>query len=94
MVVIALISFQFPETDFFDVLQHTNIMRYSLHFSFVAFDQSKGVKAFLLPCMAPITFLVLEHGVTRIFRKQVIYVVITSFETSSTHIYPTEGCYW
>ena len=26
-------------------------------------------------------------------RKQVIYVVITSFATSSTHIYPIEGCF-
>ena len=44
--------------------------------------------------MAPIFFSVLEHGVTRFFRKQVIYVIITSFATSSTHIYPIEGCYW
>ena len=44
--------------------------------------------------MAPIFFLVLERGVIRIFRKQVIYVIITSFATSSTNIYPTEGCYW
>ena len=32
MAVIAVISFQFPKKDFFDVLQHINIMRYSLHF--------------------------------------------------------------
>ena len=38
MAVIAVISFQFPKKDIFDILQHTNIMRYSLHF-FVAFDQ-------------------------------------------------------
>ena len=44
--------------------------------------------------MAPIFSFVLEHGVTRIFRKQVIYVIITSFATSTTHIYPIEGCYW
>ena len=44
--------------------------------------------------MAPIFIFVLEHGVTRIFREQVIYVIITSFATSTTHIYPTEGCYW
>ena len=41
MAVIAVISIQFPKKDFFNVLQHTNIMRYSLHF-FVAFDQFKG----------------------------------------------------
>ena len=44
--------------------------------------------------MALIFFFVLEHSVTRMFRKQVIYVIITSFATSSTHIYPIEGCYW
>ena len=44
--------------------------------------------------MAPIFFFVLEHGVTIIFRKQVIYVITTSFATSNTHINPTEGCYW
>ena len=43
--------------------------------------------------MAPIFFFALEH-VTRIFRKQVIYDIITSLATSSTHIYPIEGCYW
>ena len=31
MAVIAVIFFQFPKKDFFDVLQHTNTMRYSLH---------------------------------------------------------------
>ena len=42
MAVIAVISIQCPKKDFFTVLQHTNIMRYSLHF-FVAFDQFIGV---------------------------------------------------
>ena len=92
MAVIAVIFFQSPKKFFFDVLQHTNIMRYSLHF-FVAFYLLKGVIGVPV-AMAPIFFFVLEHGVTRIFKKQVIYVIITSFATSGTHIYPIEGCYW
>ena len=37
MAVIAVVSSQFPKRIFLNVLQHTNIMRYSLHL-FVAFD--------------------------------------------------------
>ena len=37
--------------------------------------------------MAPIFFLS-WNVLSRIFRKQVIYVIITSFTTSSTHLYP------
>ena len=43
--------------------------------------------------MAPTFLFVLEHSVTRIFRKLVIFVIITSFATSSTLIFPIEGCY-
>ena len=43
--------------------------------------------------MAPTFLFVLENSVTRIFRKLVIFVIITSFATSSTLIFPIEGCY-
>ena len=43
MALIALISFQFPKKDFCDVLQHTNIMRYSLHFFSLHLINFKGV---------------------------------------------------
>ena len=43
MVVLAVISFQFPKKDFFNVLHHTNIMRYSLHFFSLHLINFKGV---------------------------------------------------
>ena len=42
--------------------------------------------------IAPIFVFVLEHGVTKIFKKEIIYVIITSFATASTHMYPIKGC--
>ena len=77
--------FPISRKGFFDVLQHTNIMRYNLHFFSLHLINFKGVIGVLV-AMAPI-FFVLEHGVTRIFGKQVIYVILTSLEISSTHIY-------
>ena len=84
MAVIAVISFQFPKKIF---LMFYNIQTlcdtvciFSLHLI-----NCKGVIGFPV-AMAPIFFFVLEHGVTRIFRKQAIYVIITLFTVSSTHI--------
>ena len=92
MAVIAVISFQFPKKDF---LMFYNIQTLcdTVCIFLLNLINVKGVIDVPV-AMAPIFFFVLEHGVTRIFRKQVIYVIITSFATSSTHIYPIEGCYW
>ena len=73
----------------------TTYKHYAIQFAFVSLHliNFKGVIGVSV-AMALIFFFVLEHGVTIIFRKQVIYVIITSFATSRTHIYPMEGCYW
>ena len=73
----------------------TTYEHYAIQFAFFSLHliNFKGVIGVPFT-MTLIFFFVLEHSVTRMFRKQVIYVIITSFATSSTHIYPIEGCYW
>ena len=72
----------------------TTHKHYAIQFAFFSLHliNFKGVIGVPV-AMAPI-FFVLKHRVTRVFRKQVIYVIITSFATLSTHIYPIEGCCW
>ena len=73
MAVIAIIFFNFqnPNKDFFNVLKRTNIMRYSLLFSLHLINFKDVIDVPV--ATAPIFVFVLEHGVTRIFRKKVIY---------------------
>ena len=93
MAVIAVISSQFPKKIFF--LMFCNIQTlfdtvciFSLNL--INFKVVMGIPV----AMAPIFVSSSDFAEVSPVKFKNCDVIITSFATSSTHIYPIEGCYW